>query len=122
MTLGQYDGGHSSSQSARKSGRWDVHSSMDMDDRQVYGEDDWRSRIYNNRDLTKKEEGLGEGGPGKRREATGMREELGILVLRRRVPSPWDLGPSDPVRFSLLRTSRRLIRAQLPNPLSTNSL
>ena len=51
-----------------------------------------------------------------------MREELGILVLRRGVPSPWDLGPSDPVRFSLLRTSRPLIRAQLPDPLSTNSL
>ena len=39
-----------------------------------------------------------EGGSGKRREALGMREELGILVLRRGVPSPWDLGPSDPVR------------------------
>ena len=63
-----------------------------------------------------------EGGSVKRREAPGMREELGILVLRRGVPSPWDLGPSDPVRFSLLKTSRRLIRAQLPNPFSTNSL
>ena len=51
-----------------------------------------------------------------------MREKLGILVLRRGVPSPWDLGPFDPVRFSPLRTSRRLIRAQLPDPLSTNSL
>ena len=88
MTPRQCDGGHSSSQSARKSGRWDVHSSMDMDDRQVYGEDEWRSRIYNNRDLTKKEEGLGEGGPGKKREAPGMRKELGILVLGRGVPSP----------------------------------
>ena len=63
-----------------------------------------------------------EGGPGKRREAPGMREELGILVLRRGVPSPWDLGSFDPMRFSPLKISRRLIRAQLPNPLSTNSL
>ena len=53
-----------------------------------------------------------------------MREELGILVLGRGVPSPRELGPSDPVRFPPppLRTSRRLIRAQLPDPLSTNSL
>ena len=28
-----------------------------------------------------------------------MREELGILVLKRGVPSPWGLGPSDPMRF-----------------------
>ena len=41
---------------------------------------------------------------------------------RARVPSPWDLGLSDPVRFSPLKTSRRFIRAQLPDPLSTNSL
>ena len=32
MTPRQCDGGHSSSQNARKSGRWDVHSNMDMDD------------------------------------------------------------------------------------------
>ena len=63
-----------------------------------------------------------EGGSVKRREAPGMREELRILVLKRGVPSPWDFGPSDPVRFSPLKTSCRLIRAQLPNPLSTNSL
>ena len=56
------------------------------------------------------------------REAPGIREELRILVLGQGVPSPWDLGLSDPVRFSPLRTSRRLIRAQLPDPLSTNSL
>ena len=32
VTPGQCDGGHSSSQSARKNGRWDVHSRMGMDD------------------------------------------------------------------------------------------
>ena len=64
----------------------------------------------------------GRRGPRKRREALGMREELGILVFGRGVPSLWDLGPSDPVRFSPLRTSRRLIRAKLLDPLSTNSL
>ena len=35
VTPRQCDGGHSSSQSARKSGRRDVHSNMGMDDRQV---------------------------------------------------------------------------------------
>ena len=33
VTPGQCDGGHSSSQSARKSARWDVHSNIGMDDR-----------------------------------------------------------------------------------------
>ena len=51
-----------------------------------------------------------------------MREEMGILILERRVPSPWDLGPFDSKRFSPLRTSHRLIRVQLSDPLSTNSL
>ena len=32
VTLGQGDEGHSSSQSTRNSGRWDVHLSMGMDD------------------------------------------------------------------------------------------
>ena len=61
VTPGQCDGGHSSSQSARKSGRWDVHPSIGIDDRQVQEEDEWRSMIYNNRDLTKR------GRPGRRR-------------------------------------------------------
>ena len=35
-----------------------------------------------------------------RREAPGMREEMGIPVLRRGNPSPWNVGPSDSVYFS----------------------
>ena len=56
--------------------------------------DEWRNRIYNNRDPTKikgsgrKRPGKKEKGPGKRRKALGMREELGILILERGVPSP----------------------------------
>ena len=38
--------------------------------------------------------------PRKRKEAIGTREELGILVLRRGVPSPLDIGPPDSVCFS----------------------
>ena len=63
-----------------------------------------------------------EKGPRKRREALGMREELGILVLRRGFPSPWDLWAVRSCTLFPLRASRRLIRAQLSNPLSTNSL
>ena len=63
-----------------------------------------------------------EGGPGKKERGPWDARGAGILVLRRGVPSPWDLRSSDPVRFPPLKTSRRLIRAQLPNPLSTNSL
>ena len=38
--------------------------------------------------------------PRKRREASGMWEELGVPVLGREVLSPWDIGPSDSVYFS----------------------
>ena len=48
----------------------------------------------------------------KRREAPGMREELGILVLGWGVPSPWDLGPSDPVHFS---PSEQVVALSKPN-------
>ena len=38
--------------------------------------------------------------PRKKREAPGMREELGVHILRRGVLSPWDVGPLDSVYFS----------------------
>ena len=47
-----------------------------------------------------------------------MREELGILVLRRGVPSPWDLGSSDLVRFS---PSKQVAALSEPN-FQTHSL
>ena len=40
------------------------------------------------------------GRPRERKEAPGVREELGIPVLERGVPSPWDVGPPDSVCFS----------------------
>ena len=52
------------------------------------------------------------------REAPGIREELRILVLGRGVPSPWDLGPSDPVRFSPLE---QIVALSEPN-FRTHSL
>ena len=39
--------------------------------------------------------------PIEMREAPGMREELGVLVLGRGTLSPWDVGPSGSVYFSL---------------------
>ena len=40
------------------------------------------------------------GRPRERKEAPEVREELGIPVLERGVPSPWDVGPPDSVCFS----------------------
>ena len=122
VTPGQCDGGHSSSQSVRKSGQWDVHPSIGMDDRQVQEEDEWRSMIYNNRDLTKR------GRPGRRRP--GGKGERPLRCERSwgfQSSGEGSLLPrtlSRPILcvFPPLRTSRRLIRAQLPDPLSTNSL
>ena len=37
------------------------------------------------------------GRPRERKEAPGVREELGIPVLERGVPSPWDVVPPDSV-------------------------
>ena len=62
-----------------------------------------------------------EEGPKKGRRLLCDREELGIPVLERRVPSPWDVGPRLCVFFTP-EISHRLIRAQLLDPLSTNSL
>ena len=39
--------------------------------------------------------------PRERREAPRMGEELGVHILGRGVLSPWDVGPSDFVYFSL---------------------
>ena len=39
--------------------------------------------------------------PRERREAPRMGEELGVHILGRGVLSPWDVGPSDSVYFSL---------------------
>ena len=38
--------------------------------------------------------------PRERREASGMRGELGVPVLGRGALSPWDVGPSGSVYFS----------------------
>ena len=58
----------------------------------MYEEDEQKRGVYNNRDHPK------HGGEARRlierREAPGMREELGIPVLGREALSPWDVGPS----------------------------
>ena len=64
----------------------------------------------------------GRRGPKERREAPRMREELGVPVLGRRVLSPWDIWAVRFCVFFTLETSRHLIRAQLLDPFSTNSL
>ena len=90
-------------------------------------EDERKRGIYNNRDHPKKRGGgkdgqEEEGGPEKRRRLLFDREGLGVPVPERGVPSPWDVGPPNSVCFSTPKTSRCLIRAQLLDPLSTNSL
>ena len=80
---------------------------------------------YITTDITQREGRRGgqeeEKGPKKGRRLLCDREELGIPVLERRVPSPWDVGPRLCVFFTP-EISHRLIRAQLLDPLSTNSL
>ena len=57
--------------------------------------------VNNNRDHPYLGDGQEEeGGPVKGRRLLCDREELGILVLERGVPSPWDVGPPDSVCFS----------------------
>ena len=50
--------------------------------------------------------------PRERREASGMREELGILVLRHGNPFPWDIGSSDSVCFS---SPKQAVASSEPN-------
>ena len=52
------------------------------------------------------------GRPRERKEAPGAREEFGIPVLERGVPSPWDVGPPDSVCFSPLK---QVIASSEPN-------
>ena len=104
VTPGQGDGDHSNSQSIRKNGRWDVHLRIGIDDWQVYEEDERKRGIYNNRDHPYLGDGQEEeGGPEKGRRLLCDREELGIPVLKRGVPSTWDVGPLDSVCFSPLK-------------------
>ena len=53
-----------------------------------------------------------EGGPKKGRRLLCDREELGIPVLERGVPSPWDVGPPDSVCFS---TPKQVVALSEPN-------
>ena len=77
---------------------------------------------YLTTEISQKGDGLEEGGLGENEKGPWDARGARILVLGRGVPSPWDLGPSDPMHFSPLKTSRRLIKTQLLDPLSTNSL
>ena len=56
--------------------------------------------------------------PRERREASGMRGELGVPVLGRGALSPWDVGPSGSVYFSIPKQAVALLE---PN-FWTNSL
>ena len=72
--------------------------------------------IYNNRDLTKKRREKKKKNKKEKeegREAPGRREELGTHILGRKVFSPWDVGPSDPVFLAPIGSSHLL-----PNQLS----
>ena len=59
---------------------------------------------YITTEITQRKGGRGQprrrGRPRERKEAPVVREELGILVLEREVPSPWNVGPPDSVCFS----------------------
>ena len=82
----------------------------------MYEEDEQKRRIYNNRDLTN------EGGKKKGMRLLDDRE--GMAHPRPRANGSFSLG-CWAIRFSVLfipKTSRRLIKAQLLDPLSTNSL
>ena len=52
------------------------------------------------------------GRPRERKEALGVREELGIPVLERGVPSPWDVVPPDSVCFS---PPKQVVTSSEPN-------
>ena len=82
----------------------------------MYEEDERKRGVYNNRDHPKH---VGEARrPIERREAPGMREELGVPVLRRGALSPWDIGPSGSVYFS---PPKQVVASSEPN-FWTNSL
>ena len=76
----------------------------------MYEEDEQKRGVYNNRDHPK------HGGEARRlierREAPGMREELGIPVLGREALSPWDVGPSGSVYFS---PPKQVVASSEPN-------
>ena len=116
MTPGQCDGGHSSLQSARKSGVW------------AWMTDKYRKMMnggvgYITIDISQR-------GGGQRKEKEPQEKERGPWDVR----GVGDFSPRARVLFSLGRwvalfcvfftpkTSRRLIRAQLLDPLFTNSL
>ena len=52
------------------------------------------------------------GRPRERKEAPMVREELGIPVLERGVPSPWNVGPPDSVCFS---PPKQIVASSEPN-------
>ena len=76
-----------------------------------------RREEYITREITQrgggggKEEGE-EGGPDKGRRLQCNQEDLGIPVLERRVPSPWDVGPPHSVCFS---PPKRAVALSEPN-------
>ena len=82
----------------------------------------YREKGYITSEISQKERRLLGG------RAPGKRGELGIHILGRGVLSPWDVGLFDSVFLSSYliiahsQTSCRPIRAQLLDPLSTNSL
>ena len=82
----------------------------------MYEEDERKRGVYNNRDHPKL---VGEARRLiERREAPGMREELGVPVLGRDALSPWDIGPSGSVYFS---PPKQVVASSEPN-FWTNSL
>ena len=52
MTPEQCHAVHCNSQQDEGSAGWDRHLSVDLRNRQMYGQDEWSRRIYNQRDLT----------------------------------------------------------------------
>ena len=57
MTPEQCHAVHCNSQQVEGSAGWDRHSSGDLRNRQMDGQDEGSIRIYNQRDLTNREEG-----------------------------------------------------------------
>ena len=48
------------SQQVEESAGWGRYSSSDLHNQQMDGQDEWRRRIYNNRDLTRERDGRNE--------------------------------------------------------------
>ena len=119
MTPEQCHAVHYNSQQVEGSARWDKHSSGDLRNRQIDGQDEGSRRIYNQRDLTNKEDGNSE---DTKPYWWSIRRGEEELILRRGPRTDFDPLPNYAVDDSVPQRScptvnEVLVKAQFLSPL-----